>query len=171
MGNTGKCDYCKSVKQDHPHIRGEYKEKIPDKMAIKGSPPHTWGIQGYIKRKTGIIRITPTYVGNTINEVTLTSSGKDHPHIRGEYQKALKESNATKGSPPHTWGILNLLDDPPFIFRITPTYVGNTIIRNVELYIRWDHPHIRGEYSAYADLTQDGTGSPPHTWGIHLYRI
>ncbi len=52
--------------------------------------------------------------------------GKDHPHIRGEYEAQQIFSEFIRGSSPHTWGV--------------PADPGSF------LDLIMDHPHIRGEY-------------------------
>ena len=54
--------------------------------------------------------------------------------------------NHSRGSPPHTWGIL--LD-------LLLVFMCCTV-----------HPHIHGEYSGRLHGTSRSAGSPPHTWGI-----
>ena len=71
---------------------------------------------------------------------------EDHPHIHGEYKAMLFLISFTPGSPPHTWGILD---------------VGQYGGRRTE-----DHPHIHGEYVILHSLLAVDQGSPPHTWGI-----
>ncbi len=50
--------------------------------------------------------------------------------------------------------------------RITSTYVENTAHDNESEAYDEDHLHIRGEYPFRFDLSQQITGSPPHTWRI-----
>ena len=71
----------------------------------------------------------------------------DHPHIHGEYKVEGSGVRATKGSPPHTWGIR-------YNERVDTTR-------------QWDHPHIHGEYDKLGNWVVADPGSPPHTWGIH----
>ena len=94
-----------------------------------------------------ILRITPTYVGNTGILLISSPNRRDHPHIRGEYDDKSHVGGKWWGSPPHTWGIPYADACKQFNARITPTYVGNTadycgLTRSFK-----DHPHIRGEYS------------------------
>ena len=93
-----------------------------------------------------VIRITPTYMGNTLTMLHMDDEYQDHPHIHGEYSAGMSEKKFTEGSPPHTWGILG----------------GGVLI----LTICKDHPHIHGEYAHCHGLAILRKGSPPHTWGI-----
>ena len=92
-------------------------------------------------------RITPTYMGNTVRHRVHGLSDKDHPHIHGEYYANVGLYSMKSGSPPHTWGIrfLQALDQSQW--RITPTYMGNTIPAPPFRRVLGDHPHIHGEYS------------------------
>ena len=73
-----------------------------------------------------MLRITPTYVGNTANAIAGELGAGDHPHLRGEYSLAHTRCPLILGSPPLTWGILSKGVVISQIIRITPTYVGNT---------------------------------------------
>ena len=112
------------------------------------------------------MRITPTYMGNTAIASNLSPSSKDHPHIHGEYWMISRCWLDVMGSPPHTWGIhlQFALDIAPS--GITPTYMGNTIVKLLSGSTRKDHPHIHGEYLPYRTFISVVKGSPPHTWGI-----
>ncbi len=74
------------------------------------------------------------------------------------------------GSPPHTWGIRRHSTVGRPCWRITPTYMGNTLFFALLSDIHRDHPHIHGEYSTDLFNQRDILGSPPHTWGILIKR-
>ncbi len=106
-------------------------------------------------------------MGNTPLRPLILWATKDHPHIHGEYQILLWKDWRTKGSPPHTWGILSLLMTNSQTVRITPTYMGNTAVALCKRGGLQDHPHIHGEYTVGSQSTTSSARSPPHTWGIH----
>ena len=97
-----------------------------------------------------LVRITPTYMGNTSHRCTNIALTKDHPHIHGEYCLLLPPTHLLAG--------------------ITPTYMGNTTGAWFGGRHDWDHPHIHGEYQLIAVRKKDLLGSPPHTWGILFER-
>ena len=72
-----------------------------------------------------------------------------------------------RGSSPHTWGIhigVAVRDDRP---RFIPTYVGHTVSHSLRGLPPTVHPHIRGAYGQKTTSRGKGSGSSPHTWGIH----
>ena len=90
----------------HPHIHGEY---IVTAIFNKGD-----------------FRFTPTYMGNTPWSARKSGCSTVHPHIHGEYIILLIAAVYIYGSPPHTWGIRDLVFLHYSILRFTPTYMGNT---------------------------------------------
>ena len=105
-------------------------------------------------------------MGNTIEAILSAVDQKDHPHIHGEYGCDIHTFTQLRGSPPHTWGIRSAKKGASPLPRITPTYMGNTPILRTYTGITRDHPHIHGEYTRNSSGSADGSGSPPHTWGI-----
>ena len=95
--------------QDHLHIRGEYKSRWVFIAAILGSPPHTWRILRFNAYFLYFYRITSTYVENTCSILIHFSVFWDHLHIRGEYPKNRCTCINKRGSPPHTWRILDVV--------------------------------------------------------------
>ena len=49
-------------------MRGEYSTKDYNSEITQGSPPHAWGILVEITTDDTFNRITPTCVGNTLND-------------------------------------------------------------------------------------------------------
>ena len=93
--------------QDHLHIRGEYSIVAIVIVSKVGSPPHTWRIPCWDFWHEDSTRITSTYVENTSFLASTFEQLQDHLHIRGEYGTGSVASLANKGSPPHTWRILD----------------------------------------------------------------
>ena len=86
----------------------------------------------------------------------------------GEYSIPIFLIHCTKGSPPHTWRILKLLNQVKSKpNRITSTYVENTFLHKSQNMFLEDHLHIRGEYQMDSKVQKLRIGSPPHTWRIH----
>ena len=131
---------------DHLHIRGEHEKELAKDIKNEGSPPHTWRTRGRWHLTTSQMRITSTYVENTVSAYCWKNGFKDHLHIRGEHLAPAKSVSYFIGSPPHTWrtrieGLPTTLQD-----RITSTYVENTQPLNRLHGRKRDHLHIRGEH-------------------------
>ena len=127
MGNTWVYTNFYPMIEDHPHIHGEYSLVILSPNNLIGSPPHTWGIPVCVILVLALLRITPTYMGNTVYRENGKYWARDHPHIHGEYSRQTITVIPNPGSPPHTWGILGLWQFTSTYNRITPTYMGNTL--------------------------------------------
>ena len=106
VGNTLSNRSALQIRQDHPHMRGEYYVPSYCFTCFIGSPPHAWGIRSSTECSVGVSGITPTCVGNTLMLVNCESASEDHPHMRGEYHSKRSELFELIGSPPHAWGIL-----------------------------------------------------------------
>mgnify|MGYP001779937660 CR=1 FL=1 len=89
----------------------------------------------------------------------------DHPHIHGEHQKSKPLNMPNVGSPPYTWGALVLRIAKLIKFRITPIYMGSTVVVNPIMVDIRDHPHIHGEHTDTINSFPTLSGSPPYTWG------
>ena len=135
----------------HPHIRGEYNNRIGDPSGSVGSSPHPWGIPLFFTTKVSIISV--------------------HPHIRGEYTVVPSRAGTPVGSSPHPWGILYGYGLLLSALRFIPTSVGNTLELRFMKVIVAVHPHIRGEYQIDVSDYVVSVGSSPHPWGIPRYAI
>ena len=62
--------------QDHLHIRGEYFDRKKRQECEEGSPPHTWRILKIMGGFFRLIRITSTYVENTVNKSLYSAKWK-----------------------------------------------------------------------------------------------
>ena len=111
---------------DHPHVRGEHKERIFLDVSYKGSPPRAWGTPAGNGSHPGCRRITPTCVGNTWQGQDMAQGGQDHPHVRGEHERQAAAGDGVIGSPPRAWGTLIVVVILAAVLGITPTCVGNT---------------------------------------------
>ena len=127
-----KIAFCTS--KDHPHVCGEYSGMWMGYWKKTGSPPRMWGIQRNLFIEYVWVRITPTYVGNTVPVLHLLYGHEDHPHVCGEYPLSSIMALIVSGSPPRMWGLQLILPAPESEIRITPTYVGNTV-KDPSLYV------------------------------------
>ena len=90
----------------------------------------------------------------------------DHPRIRGAYISEVTPGTLTAGSPPHTRGILPVLESRQDPAGITPAYAGHTTTSSFCHSRARDHPRIRGAYRILSGCSIATGGSPPHTRGI-----
>ena len=159
---------CARLSRDHPRIRGEHHDLLPELGAGAG--------------------IIPAYAGNTLCSLGFVCGSGDHPRIRGEHRvrrqvddvglgiipayagntvQALRRCLCCGGSSPHTRGTPDCYarsacrcgDHPrirgehaPSAFAprpwrgIIPAYAGNTRTPRTRPATGWDHPRIRGEH-------------------------
>lgn len=133
-GNTDSQFPANRVHRDHPYLRGEYVCDTTTTDDAKGSSPPTWGIQAGGVLIALMLRIIPTYVGNTSFWLLCWNLVQDHPHLRGEYWRACRTSGHSWGSSPPTWGIPYLSRVLGNKKRIIPTYVGNTKFKSCSIW-------------------------------------
>ena len=109
---------------DHPRIRGEKPAHEHQLGPQSGSPPHTRGKELGPRRSTPGQGITPAYAGKRERPTGPSSSGGDHPRIRGEKYLSISRRYFGQGSPPHTRGKVVHAPDHPAHGGITPAYAG-----------------------------------------------
>ena len=67
VGNTKEVPRNVCEEEDHPHTCGEYLAGTSWYDSVMGSPPHLWGILVAVLAEALPDGITPTPVGNTLN--------------------------------------------------------------------------------------------------------
>ena len=92
----------------------------------------------------------------------------DHPRTRGEYRRFRGTRSQSRGSPPHTRGILSDIKRRCSSIGITPAHAGNTCTQKKQARQIGDHPRTRGEYLTQTIVVMIYPGSPPHTRGIPI---
>ena len=132
----------------------------------RGSPPHTRGIPEVSSPGRFGLGFTPAYAGNTSPRLAPSTAQQVHPRIRGEYRSWQLQLWNSKGSPPHTRGILKVPLAMLVETGFTPAYAGNTLKHLTGVFSQGVHPRIRGEYFRLCVVIRVDTGSPPHTRGI-----
>ena len=68
VGNTYMAGVVPAGLENHPHTCGEYRTDRWKMHYLKESPPHVWGIRNVAEVARCGAGITPTRVGNTLNE-------------------------------------------------------------------------------------------------------
>ncbi len=89
-------------------MRGENSLLAFNIILIIGTSPHAWG--KLLKIAAGLLamRNIPTCVGKTKNRLSVAERATEHPHMRGENERAAKDAIAKSGTSPHAWGKLCL---------------------------------------------------------------
>ena len=68
----------------HPHARGEDNVDGVAAVALRGSPPRTWGRPWIASGRSRTSWFTPTHVGKTQRICYMWNIYMVHPHARGE---------------------------------------------------------------------------------------
>ena len=150
---------------DHPRIRGEHYQVVPQIREHFGSSPHTRGAPPASGCHTDRGGIIPAYAGSTSDVYNHTLFVSDHPRIRGEHPASTMSACRGAGSSPHTRGAPGYTPSQIPGDGIIPAYAGSTWSNQTRPVERPDHPRIRGEHSTRARLMAPTTGSSPHTRG------
>ncbi len=132
--------------EDHPRLRGEYKERAKKSRPSWGSPPLARGIRARRREPRQRSGITPACAGNTSCSSRNPKLNTDHPRLRGEYEKDVAKKQTNKGSPPLARGIQAARYKITDGHGITPACAGNTFNFLILCRKAQDHPRLRGEY-------------------------
>ena len=151
---------------DHPHVCGQYLICFWYNYYQLGSPPRMWVVPFFKIFSRDFTRITPTYVGSTALDKIRSGCVKDHPHVCGQYTYSVSKPVMVGGSPPRMWVVPPEYNIHLCPFRITPTYVGSTLICTQVVRYNKDHPHVCGQYMTILMKCGLTSGSPPRMWVV-----
>ena len=149
-------------------MRGEQRLYIRANTARPGSPPLA---RGTVKQRVfflGHLRITPACAGNRRTPPDLLPWEWDHPRLRGEQLHYLCKCYCGSGSPPLARGTEVQRNKILRQRRITPACAGNRYYQFVLLFLRQDHPRLRGEQVVRLYLAPFPSGSPPLARGTAI---
>ncbi len=96
-------------------------------FATSGSSPHAWRISLNSRQEKLVCRFIPTCVENISMRRSRFVSISVHPHMRGEYYRALPANGSMIGSSPHAWRIFYSMKSRKNPIRFIPTCVENMI--------------------------------------------
>ena len=153
---------CYSV---HPHVCGDNKRDVADRIWADGSPPRVWGQRSYSSKPLGRKRFTPTCVGTTTHQVITIRLTAVHPHVCGDNVPYLPEIVGLTGSPPRVWGQPRRWRLKRAATRFTPTCVGTTPCCLLPISSAAVHPHVCGDNLFRSGRGLGRFGSPPRVWG------
>ena len=145
VGKTCAREVQNSIREKHPHARGEDVKPLALTFRRPETPPRTWGRPGGRLQTLYGMRNTPTHVGKTFNSSHFSLHFWKHPHARGEDVTMQKLSAAGRETPPRTWGRRFERKHQLSGRRNTPTHVGKTLMHWMVKPSTWKHPHARGE--------------------------
>ena len=166
-GSTGSMSTRRTLRPDHPRIRGEHESTSWTNRRLSGSSPHTRGAPVGSSPDAGHAGIIPAYAGSTGSAPTTSPGRPDHPRIRGEHLVRAPAADEATGSSPHTRGAPPGHRRAPGPVRIIPAYAGSTGRPPSFPLVVPDHPRIRGEHGTRSLSESIHTGSSPHTRGAH----
>ena len=153
---------------DHPRMRGEHKCATRGPSCIRGSSPHARGARvadGICRRGPGII---PACAGSTRTTSATTSTGRDHPRMRGEHAAVTFAVTHGGGSSPHARGAQVEDGGGGGAGGIIPACAGSTTPLSTPSCSPRDHPRMRGEHYAFLLVLVGELGSSPHARGALL---
>ena len=94
-----------------------------------------------------------------------SSTGKKHPHVRGEDWCASQPGRGRRETPPRAWGRLILQMAHISGCGNTPTCVGKTSQNCRRCLHAQKHPHVRGEDINAPSGYKNPKETPPRAWG------
>src|SRR5690606_11453542 len=109
------------------------------------TPPRTWGRLTEVRPSGEARGNTPTDVGKTCAKTATRTSGRKHPHGRGEDPDMARCCCRTSETPPRTWGRRHASISFQDVVGNTPTDVGKTSTTSRRVSATEKHPHGRGE--------------------------
>ena len=131
--------------RDHPRLRGEQKYPYKVDIITLGSPPLARGTGAFNASLRTFSRITPACAGNSCVAGRRVAGGWDHPRLRGEQMRRLKDQDLAQGSPPLARGTESSARAFFSPSRITPACAGNRAKLAYIFTSHRDHPRLRGE--------------------------
>ena len=133
--------------EDHPHAYGDKQTGNFDVPVIQGSSPRVWGQVSLSTSLMQKIRIIPTRMGTSLNELIRTLDTFNHPHAYGDKPLCLSLSLIISGSSPRVWGQASARGTQEKSERIIPTRMGTRKVLNGATLSYEDHPHAYGDKS------------------------
>ena len=153
------------IPQDHPRMRGEKLNATWVKSLTSGSSPHARGKDISTGLPSASSRIIPACAGKSCISGSCYEIRQDHPRMRGEKLRILKQLRALLGSSPHARGKVTIQHTRNPTNRIIPACAGKRDMRLWRSMRAQDHPRMRGEKMSASIVTLLAKGSSPHARG------
>ncbi len=150
---------------DHPRLRGEHADASLEPRRHYGSSPPARGTHPNHIPETALTRIIPPARGAPKAAQLPAAANRIIPALRGEHGAAHDRPPKRCGSSPPARGARAGGGPYPRHSGIIPACAGSTtaVLRAVET--KGDHPRLRGEHWAQAELTDEPPGSSPPARG------
>ncbi len=149
VGTTVGWHFQKASPAGHPHVRGDYLQRVNRGGILGGPSPRAWGLRKLLFPPRLPIRAIPTCVGTTCTPwgTPLSVAGhphvrgdypavehcpaeqQGHPHVRGDYPGRGRTEKEGAGPSPRAWGLRAPLGGRRSGCRAIPTCVGTTMGR------------------------------------------
>ena len=125
-GNTVSAGNAAAGCAAHPHVCGEHIRMPSANGPQIGSSPRMRGTLQQVKVGFLIVRLIPTYAGNTNRYRTGIASSSAHPHVCGEHPTTCVSTPPSSGSSPRMRGTPSADYGDVGGHGLIPTYAGNT---------------------------------------------
>ena len=89
---------------EHPHGRGENRQRLLASRRSNGTSPRAWGKRASARKRGRETRNIPTGVGKTHIPHDENDTQSEHPHGRGENVVSYYKGGVVPGTSPRAWG-------------------------------------------------------------------
>ena len=144
---------------------GENAELGFQKVGGSGSSPRGRGKRRRcpsVLRQVGLI---PAWAGKTATSGEFVERVKAHPRVGGENSRVTGPASGRAGSSPRGRGKRRTEGRRRPRRRLIPAWAGKTSRDSSTESVRWAHPRVGGENSAYQDMPGEHRGSSPRGRG------
>ena len=117
-------------------------------VIVIGSSPRVWGQVVCMTLFIYGLRIIPTRVGTSWNNISIVKFAEDHPHACGDKVDMWRTSLKIPSSSPRVWGQGQKSTSSHRRRRIIPTRVGTSSPFSERIIFVKDHPHACGDKEA-----------------------
>ena len=164
-GSRARRPCCRTVRWDHPRVRGEQLGCLAWHAGAKGPSPRARGA-GQLQHRglpdTGTI---PACAGSSHPRGSMTARNEDHPRVRGEQRRPQPAPREGPGPSPRARGAGP--GGPRAVHHrgTIPACAGSSTARCSRRSSRRDHPRVRGEQRRHHLTVRVTTGPSPRARG------
>ena len=140
-------------------------------VIVIGSSPRVWGQVVCMTLFIYGLRIIPTRVGTSWNNISIVKFAEDHPHACGDKVDMWRTSLKIPSSSPRVWGQGQKSTSSHRRRRIIPTRVGTSSPFSERIIFVKDHPHACGDKPFLSSNERICQGLSPRVWGQEMSRL